>query len=276
MVARASAVALAAEDNSGEVARSAERSSGPELLAGIQGPDNDSTAWQRNSVFADYLNGRIRDAFRQAVLEPLANVSGIASQLVQRGTPGDQAERICETVSRIDSSVQDLLDFTLISLGHGLQLQRRRIHLDLLCERVLDAMGRLNPDHRIVFVPERGIEGEWDPDRVAALLSRLVSSAMSCLERQRTVRVALRGYADVAVIDVFHSGQSLERAFVPFAVDSVGGGHGNAVRGGGLGLALYLSREIARAHGGRIDVLKSASGGATLSVTLPRYGFLRP
>jgi signal transduction histidine kinase len=191
---------------------------------------------------------------------------------VQRGTPGDQAEQICETVSRIDSSVQDLLDFTLISLGHGLQLQRRRVQLDLLCERVLDAMGRLNPDHRIVFVPERGVEGEWDPDRVAALLSRLVLSAMSCPDRQRTIRVALRGYPEVAVIDVVHSGQSLDRAFVPFAVDSVGGGDGSSPRAGGLGLGLYLSREIARAHGGRIDVLKNASGGATLSVTLPRYG----
>jgi sigma-B regulation protein RsbU (phosphoserine phosphatase) len=272
MVARASAMAFAGEDNSGEMSRSAERSPVPELLASIQAPDNDSTAWQSNSVFADYLNGRIRDAFRQAVLDPLANVSGIASQLVQQGTPGDQAERICEAVSRIDSSVQDLLDFTLISLGHGLQLQRRRVHLDLLCERVLDAMGRLNPDHRIVFVPERGVEGEWDPDRVASLLSRLVLSAMSCPERQRTIRVALRGYPDVAVIDVFHSGQSLERAFVPFAFDTVDVGHGAAARAGGLGLALYLSREIARAHGGRIDVLKNASGGATLSVTLPRYG----
>ncbi len=271
MVARASAVALAG-DNSGEMSRSTGGSPGPEILASIQGPDNDSSAWQHNSVFADYLNNRVRDAFRQAVLDPLANVSGIASQLVQRGTLGDQAERICEAVSRIDSSVQDLLDFTLISLGHGLQLQRRRIHLDLLCERVLDAMGRLNPDHRIVFVPERGIEGEWDPDRVAALLSRLVLSAMSCPDRQRTIRVALRGHPDVAVIDVFHSGQSLDRAFVPFAVDSVGGGEGNAARAGGLGLGLYLAREIARAHGGRIDVVKSATGGATLSVSLPRYG----
>ena len=268
----ASAVALAEEDDSREISRSAERSSGPELLARIQGPDNDSAAWQHNSVFADYLTRRIHDAFRQAVLDPLANVAGIASQLVQRGTPGDQAERICETVSRIDSSVQDLLDFTLISLGHGLQLQRRRVQLDLLCERVLDAMGRLNPDHRIVFVPERGVEGEWDPDRVAALLSRLVLSAMSCPDRQRTIRVALRGYPEVAVIDVVHSGQSLDRAFVPFAVDSVGGGDGSSRRTGGLGLGLYLSREIARAHGGRIDVLKNASGGATLSVTLPRYG----
>lgn len=271
MVARASAVVATGEDDLRGMPRSADGRPGRQLLASIQGPDNDSTAWQHNSVFADYLSHRIREAFRQAVLDPLTNISGIASHLVQQGTPGDQAERICETVSRIDSSVQDLLDFTLISLGHGLQLRRRRIHLDLLCERVLDAMGRLNPDHRIVFVPERGIEGEWDPDRVAALLSRLVSSAMSCPERQRTIRVALRGYADVAVIDVFHSGQSLDRAFVPFAVDSVSGRPTNTAGPGGLGLALYLSREIARAHGGRIDVLKNASGGATLSVTLPRY-----
>src|SRR5580698_2002152 len=100
MVARASAVAVSAENNSGAMARSADGTPGRELLASIQGPDNDSTAWQHNSVFADYLTRRVHDAFQQAVIDPLANISGIASQLVQQGTPGDQAEQICETVSR--------------------------------------------------------------------------------------------------------------------------------------------------------------------------------
>jgi sigma-B regulation protein RsbU (phosphoserine phosphatase) len=268
MVARASSVALGREETS----HSAQQSRGADLLAGSQGPENDSAAWQPNSVFGDYLNSRIRDAFAQAVLNPLANVTGIASQLAQQGASGGQAERICEAVSRIDSSVQDLLEYTLISLGHGLQLRRRRVYLDLLCERVLDALGRLNPDHRIVFVSEPGIEGEWDPDRVAALLSRLVTSAMSCSDRQRTIRVSLRGLSEVAIIDVCHSGQSLDRAFVPFAVESMGDASPGAIGTGGLGLGLYLSREIARAHGGRIDVLKNLSGGATLSVRLPRYG----
>jgi len=42
-------------------------------------------------------------------------------------------------------------------------------------------------------------------------------------------------------------------------------------KSGGLGLGLYITREIVRAHGGRIDVASSAADGATtFMVTLPR------
>jgi K+-sensing histidine kinase KdpD len=38
----------------------------------------------------------------------------------------------------------------------------------------------------------------------------------------------------------------------------------------GLGLGLYITREIVRAHGGRIDVLSDEASGTTFVVTLPR------
>jgi signal transduction histidine kinase len=272
MVAKASPAPLAREKGSRDASISTRERLRADVLPSPQTPGNDAQTWQPDAGFGQYVDGRIRAAFRQAVVDPLANVSGVAAQLTHQGAAGDQVERMCEDVSRIDRSVQDLLEFTLISLGHGLQLRRRRIHLDLLCERVLDAIGRRNPDHRIVFVSEPGIEGEWDPDRVASLLARLVASAMSCPDRHRMVRVSLRSLPDAAIIEVVHSGQSLERAFVPFAVDSSAPGDPSASRDGGLGLDLYLAREIARAHGGRIDVLKNRSGGGSLSVTLPRNG----
>jgi signal transduction histidine kinase len=38
----------------------------------------------------------------------------------------------------------------------------------------------------------------------------------------------------------------------------------------GLGLGLYISREIVKAHGGQIRVDTSLEGGTTFSVRLPR------
>jgi signal transduction histidine kinase len=42
-------------------------------------------------------------------------------------------------------------------------------------------------------------------------------------------------------------------------------------RAGSIGLGLYIAREIARSHGGRIDVASSASAGTTFTVRLPRH-----
>jgi signal transduction histidine kinase len=39
---------------------------------------------------------------------------------------------------------------------------------------------------------------------------------------------------------------------------------------GGLGLGLYITREIAQMHGGRVDVHSDTGTGTTFDVTLPR------
>jgi len=42
-------------------------------------------------------------------------------------------------------------------------------------------------------------------------------------------------------------------------------------RPGSIGLGLYVAREIARSHGGAIDVTSSAQAGTAFTVRLPRH-----
>ena len=236
-------------------------------------PCNDTSPGEFDHGFAQDLDRRLREAFGQGLLDPLSTVGEIAAELKREGnaTEAQQAQRITDAVSRIDSAIHDLLEFTLIAIGGGMYVQRRRVDLQVLCERVLDTIERANPNHPIVFTCDSPVEGEWDPDRIAALLSRLVVIAVEHPERQRTVRVVLRRLQDQAILDVFSPGPPVDRALVPFAVEPFGvGRRPGASSGKGLGLGLYLSREIARAHGGRIDVRWDALGATTFSVTLPR------
>jgi signal transduction histidine kinase len=205
------------------------------------------------------------------LLDPLSIVRTIAAELEGEGSAlrTEQAQGIADAVSQIDGALRELLEFTLISLGGGVPIQRRHVDLKLLCERVLDTMGPSTP-HGVVFTCASAVEGEWDPDRLAAMLTRLVTVAAEQRDRQRTVRVMLQGLHDRAVLEVSTPRPPLDRALLPFAAESAGRRRSLGAGGGrALGLGLYLSREIARSHGGRIDVRSDPSGVTTFSVTLP-------
>ena len=58
-----------------------------------------------------------------------------------------------------------------------------------------------------------------------------------------------------------------ERLFEPFQR----GAQSASSSGHSVGLGLYISREIAAAHGGTIDVRSTAGEGTTFTVRLPRY-----
>jgi sigma-B regulation protein RsbU (phosphoserine phosphatase) len=49
-------------------------------------------------------------------------------------------------------------------------------------------------------------------------------------------------------------------------------GHEPTASGRSVGLGLFIVREIARAHGGRVDVASEDAAGTTFTVSIPRAG----
>jgi sigma-B regulation protein RsbU (phosphoserine phosphatase) len=136
---------------------------------------------------------------------------------------------------------------------------------------VVDAIQRSRPFHTIELVRAPRIEGLWDPDRLGQLLSKLVCNAIEHGAGARGVSVRLEAAVDHAVLSVWNGGPAIDevlarRMFEPF----VRGPLAQADDRPGLGLGLYLVRAIARAHGGRIEVVSNAREGTTFRVILPR------
>jgi signal transduction histidine kinase len=81
-----------------------------------------------------------------------------------------------------------------------------------------------------------------------------------------SVDVVVNGSSDVVEIDVHNGGapiatEAVARIFEPFR---------KSTGSRGLGLGLYIAREVARAHGGDIEVRSAPNEGTTFSVKLPR------
>jgi phosphoserine phosphatase RsbU/P len=246
-------------------------------LPAVPEPGNDIESGARGQVVLDDVEERLEDAFKCGLREPMSAILAAAGVLQHQVSDAGTAHvrTILVAAERADRMLRDLLDFMHGGVAGHVSVVRRRIDLKLLCERVLDSMQREHPDHALLFACESAaakprVEGEWDPDHIAALLSRLVLNAVEHGPAQCVVRTTLRDLAGDAVLEVWNPGPPLheelkERLFEPFV-------HGPSPLGKacGLGLGLYLSRKIVRAHGGHIEVRSESGEGTTFRVTLPK------
>jgi signal transduction histidine kinase len=164
--------------------------------------------------------------------------------------------------------VDQLLDVTRARLGTGIPVERRALRLQPLIAGVLD---ELRLAYRTTTFELRGddIEGLWDGDRLGQVVSNLASNAAQYGKVGGPVAVDLASAGGVATIAISNPVRDapiepdvLATLFEPF---QRGRGSGHP---GGLGLGLYIVREIVRAHGGAIGVVSSPAG-TTFRVELP-------
>jgi|HubBroStandDraft_1064217.scaffolds.fasta_scaffold390237_1 signal transduction histidine kinase len=215
---------------------------------------------------------RLDDAFERKVCAPLGTIAATSALLRHEVGDGntDQIESIAEAAQRIEGMTQDLLNFVRWTL-EGVRLTRRRVDLKVLCERVVDTVRESHPDRGIVLTAKEPVEGTFDPDAVAAMLSKLILNAIHHGHRRPAVRVALLARPDSAQLEVWNAGPSITRRlradlFEPF----VRGETSSSRTTGGLGLGLYFAREIVHAHNGSIDVQSFDGAGTTFRVRFPR------
>jgi signal transduction histidine kinase len=115
------------------------------------------------------------------------------------------------------------------------------------------------------------LRGTWDGDRLEQVFSNLVADAVHYGSPEKPVSVDARREKGAVVVDVHNGGEPIPEPlraelFNPFRRGTRGG---REAKTAGLGLGLYISREIALAHGGSLDVQSSSSGATTFQVTLP-------
>lgn len=204
---------------------------------------------------------------------PLGAVHMSAALLQKKGgLAGWQArtvERMRSSAGRMNRIIADLLSYTRTRLGTGIPIARRESDLAEIVRRVVDELSAGNPDREILVEAAGDLAGEWDPDRLEQVASNLVSNAVDHGEPGTPVRVALRGEPDAVVLVVRNSGpgmppEVLAHLFEPFsrAPDE------KNRKASGLGLGLYISREIVRGHGG--EIFASSEAETAVTVRLPR------
>ena len=187
---------------------------------------------------------------------PLASISA-GVRLVQRAKTADQIADIYsmmeKSVTRMSRLIEDVLDFARGKLGAGLNVSRSLEPLTADLQQVIDEQRSIFPDRQIDAAIALDEPVDCDPARIARLFSNLLANALSHGEQTGVVKVDATARGGVFELSVANSGPAIPPAaikslFKPFYRAAVGPSRE------GLGLGLYICSEIARAHGGTLDV----------------------
>lgn len=176
-----------------------------------------------------------------------------------------------QQVQRLADLINDLLDVARIRKG---QIEVRLAEGDL-AQMVRDVAGSFEEQAALAGCTleldvDGPIEACWDRVRVEQIVTNLLSNAIK-YGPGKPVEVRVEADAEAAQISVRDYGigiapEHLERIFVRFE-RAVSADHY-----GGLGLGLYIVRQIVEALGGTIRVASEPDQGSTFTVTLPRVG----
>jgi signal transduction histidine kinase len=220
------------------------------------------------------LADRVREAYERKVRASLSGIAaktGILKNQVNE-VQAQQLDSITQAVEHTDQMLGDFFEFFQNELGGGIRIVKRPLDLRLVCERVVDTIQRRYPYHTVEFARCPRIDGQWDPDRIGLLLSKLVLNGIEHGASARGVCVRLEAHSEHAVVEVWNGGPPLDEVLMRRMFEPFVRGPSTVAEGGGqgLGLGLYLVRAIARAHGGRIEVVSNARDGTAFRVILPR------
>lgn len=190
----------------------------------------------------------------------------------ERGPDPARAQRALDIseqqINRLVRLIDDLLDVSRINAGK-LKLNRESIDLAALARNVgehyapqLTAAGC----ELALAVPDSLILAA-DPLRIEQVVVNLLTNAAKYAPGSR-VELSVERRADQAVIRVSDTGPGIPEEARQRVFDRFERVHSKD-QVSGLGLGLFISRQIVEAHGGRIDVVSESGKGSTFTIQLP-------
>ncbi|XXF77533.1 PAS domain-containing protein [Myxococcaceae bacterium GXIMD 01537] len=171
---------------------------------------------------------------------------------------------------RLTALINDLLDASRIEAGR-LALHPEPTRLDGLVEHVIHGMKDVRDGRDIRFHhPAEAVQVRCDPFRLEQVIANLLENALKYSPAGGTVHVELQVRGDVAVLSVRDEGIGIPPDEQKLLFERFFRARNASSRSfGGLGLGLYISRDIVERHGGRIWVESEVDHGSTFFVALP-------
>jgi signal transduction histidine kinase len=224
---------------------------------------------ERSVRFNEMFSGMLGHDLRN----PLGTIAMGAAYLARSELgekPTRAAGRITSAAERMARMIDQLLDFTRIRVGGGLQLDRTRVDLVELCSRVVDELEAANPECNITIDPRGSTVGLWDHDRLLQVFSNLVGNAISHGAPSCKVTLEADGTDPSMVVATVHNFGCVPDDILPVMFEPFRGTN-KRHKTSGLGLGLFITRQIVLAHGGTVDVTSNDLQGTKVRVKLPRF-----
>jgi two-component system, sensor histidine kinase and response regulator len=218
------------------------------------------------------LNEMLTAVLSHDLRSPLNAVLTSAVLIQRRSTEQpvqDTAARILSSGKRMSRMIEDMLDMARARLAGGIPLKREAAELGALVDRVVGEIQAAYPERRIEVRKTGDLDGNWDGERLAQVVSNLLGNALQHGEADAVTVKVDGARADAVVVTVANSG-TIPSALLPQLFDPFRGAQRQAGRAEGLGLGLYIVQQIVVAHGGSVQVQSGENNRTTFTVSIPR------
>jgi signal transduction histidine kinase/ActR/RegA family two-component response regulator len=222
---------------------------------------------------------RVREEFLSTATHelrtPVASLSGYA-QLAQRALGAGQTDRmgpalrsIVQQSARLSGLITQLLDASHVQRGR-LNIESRPSDVTALTAETVDATRLIDGGrHRWDVHIDPAIHADVDPLRWGQAVRNLLENATKYVPTGKTITVRLRRDGNGPIsLEIADDGIGIAADRIGHVFDQFYRAHEDHGVGG-LGLGLYIAREVVERHGGRIAVSSVEGQGTTFTVTLP-------
>jgi signal transduction histidine kinase len=176
---------------------------------------------------------------------------------------------IDKSITRLSKLIDNLLDVSRIA-NQRLSLEIKEIDFSEILKEVLSRFEEQANQMGCTLKSkiETQVTGHWDPFRVEQIVNNILSNAIK-YGAKHPVLVELSKNNETATLQITDHGigisdEDQERIFGRFERAT------SSSDFGGLGLGLYITKELVEAHGGKVHVQSTLGQGSCFTVVLPR------
>jgi signal transduction histidine kinase len=189
---------------------------------------------------------------------PLAALDA-GMHLLGRADLGERETKIIAQMAasskRMAQLIDHVLDLARGRLGGGISLERRENRtLAASIEQVVSELRAVHPGCVVEVRLALDRYVACDHDRMMQLVSNLLGNALTHGDKDRPVRLTAEVVGDRFRVEVTNAGAPIPRAMLPKLFDPFT----HSGKSKSLGLGLFIAMQIAKAHGGTIDVASDA------------------
>jgi signal transduction histidine kinase len=213
----------------------------------------------------DFLSVLAHDV-RTPLTTIIINAELLKTTLGDDGRNGPRATSLHKEAERLKTLVEDYLDVVSAEAGRP-----PRLAPGDLVALVRDAIDGMPGSTAEVHVSgEASVPGQFDAPRIRQLVQNLVGNAVKYSDPGSPVEVRVWSSSEAAELSVTDRGIGIPDEDIPLLFERFHRGtNADDRRYGGLGLGLYICRQIAEEHGGTISVSSRPDAGTTFHVSLP-------
>jgi len=179
------------------------------------------------------------------------------------------AGRLIRSGAHLQGLLDDLVDFNRTNLGLGINIVPSEVDLGAICAQEVELLRVAYPNSQLHLEVLGDCRGFWDGSRVKQLLGNLVTNAIHYGAPDTPVRVAVVGEKSDVRIRVSNSGPAIDGETMDQLFEPLKRFTTKERDPAGLGLGLYIVREIAKGHGGAAEA-RSDDRETVFTVRLPR------